>query len=61
MIFILIAVKRITKFDAILKADTYLHNFDEDENWFLTYASEVHEHEGLKFTFNTYKNKSSIL
>jgi dihydrofolate reductase len=48
----------ITKFDAILEADTYLHNFDEDKDWLLTYASEVHEHEGLKFTFNTYKNLS---
>lgn len=46
----------ITKFDAILEADTYLHNFDDDKNWLLTYASEVHEHNGLKFIFNTYKN-----
>lgn len=46
----------ITKFDAIRQADTYLHNFDEDKDWLLTYASELHEHEGLKFTFNTYKN-----
>lgn len=46
----------ITKFDAILEADTYLHNFDEDDNWLLTYVSEVHEHEGLKFIFSTYKN-----
>ena len=46
----------ITKFDAILEADTYLHNFEEDEDWLLTYASEIHEHNGLKFIFNTYKN-----
>ncbi|NLJ57271.1 MAG: dihydrofolate reductase [Tissierellia bacterium] len=46
----------ITKFDAVVNADTYLHNFDEDEDWLLTYASEVHDHEGLKFIFNTYKN-----
>ena len=46
----------ITKFDAILEADTYLHNFDEDKDWLLTYASEIHEHDGLKFIFNTYKN-----
>ena len=48
----------ITKFDAVMEADTYLHNFDEDKNWILTFASEVHEYEGLKFTFNTYKNMS---
>lgn len=46
----------ITKVDAIVKADTYLYNFDEDENWKLDYQSEVHEDNGLKFTFNTYKN-----
>ena len=46
----------ITKFDAILEADTYLHNFDEDKDWLLTYASEIHEHEGLKYIFTTYKN-----
>lgn len=48
----------ITKVDAVKETDTYLHNFDEDENWFLSYASEVHENNGLKFTFNTYKNKA---
>ncbi len=47
----------ITKVDAIVNADTYLHNFDDDKGWLLTYASELHENNGLKFTFNTYKNK----
>lgn len=46
----------ITKFDAVLEADTYLHDFDEDKDWLLTYASEIHEYEGLKFIFTTYKN-----
>jgi len=46
----------ITKFDAILEADTYLHNFDEDKDWLLTYASEIHEHNGIKFIFTIYKN-----
>lgn len=49
----------ITKVDSVNDADTYLHNFDNDENWFLSYASEVHENNGLKFTFNTYKNLST--
>lgn len=46
----------ITKVDSIVNADTYLHDFDEDENWKLDYQSEVHEDNGLKYTFNTYKN-----
>ena len=50
----------ITKVDEVSEADTYLHNFDEDEDWFLSFASEVHENNGLKFTFNTYKNKKAI-
>ncbi|MFA9422594.1 MAG: dihydrofolate reductase [Sedimentibacter sp.] len=48
----------ITKVDTIKEADCYLHNFDEDDNWFLAFASEMHENNGLKFTFNTYKNKA---
>jgi len=47
----------ITKVDEVAKADTYLHNFDEDEDWSLTYTSEMYENNNLKFTFNTYKNK----
>lgn len=48
----------ITKVDAIVNADTFLHNFDEDSNWYLSYASEIHENNGMKFTFNTYKNNN---
>ena len=47
----------ITKIDGVREADTYLHNFDDDPNWILTFASELHENNGLQFTFNTYKNK----
>lgn len=50
----------ITKVDAMVNADTFLHNFDNDENWYLSYASEIHENNNLKFTFNTYKNKNII-
>lgn len=46
----------ITKFDAIMEADTYLHNFEDDKDWLLTYSSEIHEHDGLKFIFTRYKN-----
>ena len=48
----------ITKVDAIKEADAYLHNFDQDHDWILTFASELHENNGLKFTFNTYKNQN---
>ncbi len=48
----------ITKVDAIVNADTFLHNFDEDQDWYLSYASEIHENNGHKFTFNTYKNNN---
>ncbi len=48
----------ITKVDAIDNADTFLHNFDDDLDWYLSYASEIHENNGYKFTFNTYKNKN---
>lgn len=48
----------ITKVDAVVNADTFLHNFDEDKDWYLSYASEIHENNGLKFIFNTYKNNN---
>lgn len=50
----------ITKVDAIVNADTFLHNFDEDNDWYLSYASEIHENNGLKFIFNTYKNNKVV-
>jgi dihydrofolate reductase len=50
----------ITKVDSIAKADTYLHNFDEDENWKLFFKSEIHVNNGIEFTFNTYKNINTI-
>lgn len=46
----------VTKVDAVEKADTYLHNFDEDKTWELTFVSELIEDNGYKITFNTYKN-----
>lgn len=48
----------ITKVDIKVNADTFLHNFDEDHDWYLSYASEIHENNGFKFTFNQYKNKN---
>lgn len=50
----------ITKVDSTAKADTYLHNFDNDENWNLVFQSEKHVSNGIEFTFNTYKNTSMI-
>lgn len=48
----------ITKVDAVVNADTFLHNFDDDKGWYLSYASEVHENNGMKFIFTTYKNNN---
>lgn len=46
----------ITKVNATSKADTYLHNFDDDANWKLVFKSEKHVNNDIEFTFNTYKN-----
>jgi len=50
----------ITKVNSVAKADTYLHNFDEDIDWKLFVQSEKHVNNGIEFTFNTYKNINSI-
>lgn len=48
----------VTKIDACAKADTFLHNFDEEENWEHVYQSETIINNGYEFSFNTYKNKN---
>jgi dihydrofolate reductase len=50
----------ITKVDKVQEADTYLHNFDKDESWELVYTSKSHENNGIRFTFNTYRNLKVI-
>lgn len=51
----------ITKVNQNVKADTYLHNFDEDENWELEYQSPEHINNGRSFTFNTYRNITRLI
>jgi dihydrofolate reductase len=47
----------ITKVQKLVKADTFLYNFDEDENWMPVIKSKEFEENGMRFTFNTYYNK----
>ena len=48
----------ITKIEDLREADKFFPNLDELPGWELAEASEVMEHEGLRFTFNTYKRVS---
>lgn len=45
----------VTKVKASPDADKFFFNIDENPRWELSEESEVMEHEGLKFTFCTYK------
>ena len=45
----------ITKVRKKVPCDTFFFNIDEDEEWYLDSESEIMEHEGLKFSFCTYK------
>lgn len=45
----------ITKIDAHAGAEVFFPNLDELPEWKLTYSSDEHEHEGLKFRFCTYE------
>lgn len=48
----------ITRVGAIRPADVYIDDFDALENFELAERSQVYEHEGLKYTFDTYINTS---
>ena len=47
----------ITKIYASQKADTYLHNFDEDNNFEIINKSSLYEEDGLKFRYITYRRE----
>lgn len=47
----------VTKLLADLNADTFIPNFDEDERYEVTYESELHEENGIKYRFYTYERK----
>lgn len=48
----------VTKVRKKVPADTYFFNIDEDKRWYKASESPVMEHEGVLFTFCTYKTKS---
>lgn len=48
----------ITKvMEEVKDADTFLHNFDQDPNFKITEESEIHEEDGKKFVYVTYRRK----
>lgn len=47
----------ITKIDAKKDADTFLHNFDKDENFEIVNKSEDYYENNLKFNYITYRRK----
>lgn len=47
----------ITKIYASQKADTFLHNFDKDDDFEISNQSSVYEEDGLEFRYITYRRK----
>ncbi len=47
----------ITKVRKTVPADTFFFDIDSDSEWYLSSESEVMEHEGLSFSFCSYKRK----
>ena len=48
----------ITRFDAEREADRFLPDLDQNDEWYLAERSDTVEHNGLRFTFDTYKRKT---
>ena len=48
----------VTRIDTAPKADAHFPNLDELPNWELEGPGEEREHEGLKYRFQTYVNRS---
>lgn len=49
----------ITKLEADLNADTFIANIDEDDRYVVTYESEEHEDNGIRYRFYTYERKNN--
>jgi len=47
----------ITKVRKKVPCDTFFFDIDNDDEWYLSSESELLEHEGLSFSFCTYKRK----
>ena len=48
----------ITKIDAIVPADIYIRNIEEEGNWEEISSSEVFEENGVTFKFKVFENKN---
>jgi len=46
----------VTKINEVRPSDCKLINLDELSDWRCIYISEIHNHEGIEYTFNTYEN-----
>lgn len=47
----------ITKVRKSVPSDTFFFDIDSDKDWYLENESELMEHEGISFSFCTYKRK----
>lgn len=47
----------ITKIYEKKEADTFLHNFDLDKDWFISEESDIMEENGVSFRYVTYRRK----
>ncbi len=50
----------ITKIQTVLPADKFFPNLDAEPDWFLTSQGEILEHDGIRYSFTTYKNQNIL-
>lgn len=50
----------ITKMQFSGDADTFIPDLDKDDSWHIENESDTYEHEGIKYSFVTYKNSSPV-
>lgn len=48
----------ITKIYENKEADSFLHNFDQDDEWFLSEESDIMEENGVSFRYVRYRRKN---
>ena len=48
----------ITKIYESREADSFLHNFDQDEDWFISEEYDIMEENGVSFRYVTYRRKN---
>ncbi|MBR2190214.1 MAG: dihydrofolate reductase, partial [Eubacterium sp.] len=47
----------ITYIDHSFDADTFIPNLDEMDEWYIAEESEKYNHNGMEYSFRTYKKK----